>query len=224
MGRFLVIDEISDDVLGDLRRGTLPCGECDACIDGLNCCNGSQTTVREQQLIARLDRIQMEKNKLESAIANHRDQRGDDRCYLDDAELYAVIGEEQAVTALPPKEVFLANCARFHASRQKPGETYETEEDRHRALKTLLVEWQIALHSILPGFHHDVNPPSSLSPKDVRAAYEVLTEERDRLHEVILSGEKGTTGQCPWCKQFVHSASCPAFEAPGEVRFGAVPG
>lgn len=216
--------EITEAELRDLRIGWTPCGKCDACIDGLNCQqNDSKTTMLETKLLVLVGRLEAERDKLKDAIRNHRDQKGDDRCYLDDAELYAVLGEGEATTTLPPKEQFLANCARFHASRQKPGEPYQTEEDRHRELKTQLVEWQIALHGILPGFHHDINPPSSLSPKDVRAAYEVLTEERDRLHEVILSGEKGTTGQCPWCKQFAHSAKCPAFEAPGVVRFGAVP-
>lgn len=217
-------DEISDEVLEWLRRGSLPCGKCDACIDGLNCQTGALTTLRKQQLLARLDHVQAERDRFGDAIRNHRDQRGDDRCYLDDAELYAVLGEGPAVTVLPPREAFLANCARFHASRQDPSEKYETEEDRHRALKTLLIEWQLALHAVLPGFHHDANPPSSLSPKDVRAAYEVLVEERDRLHELLLDTEKwGPLGTCPWCKQAKHSTDCPAFEASGFIRFGAAP-
>lgn len=61
-------------------------------------------------------------NELEAAIKNHRDQRGDDRCWVDDQELYQVLGDEKANTALPPKEIFMENCARFHASRQAPGD------------------------------------------------------------------------------------------------------
>ena len=37
--------------------------------------------------------------------------------------------------------------------------------------------WQLALHEVVPGFHHDVNPPHTLSPKDVLAAFGVLLEE-----------------------------------------------
>lgn len=62
--------------------------------------------------------------KIEAAIRKHRDQRGDDRCHLDDADLYAVLPEgppDPALLALPPRDVFLANCARFHACRQPHG-------------------------------------------------------------------------------------------------------
>lgn len=60
--------------------------------------------------------------ELEAAIRNHRDQRGDDRCWIDDQELYQVLGDVKANTALPTKEVFMENCARFHATRQAPGD------------------------------------------------------------------------------------------------------
>lgn len=63
-------------------------------------------------------------DQLEAAIRKHRDQRGDDRCWLDDLELYAVLPEgppTHEAMALPPREQFLANCARFHESRQAPG-------------------------------------------------------------------------------------------------------
>ena len=56
---------------------------------------------------------------LEDAIRRHRDQRGDDRCWLDDAELYSVLGEGQPDTTLPPQEEFLSNCARFFECRQR---------------------------------------------------------------------------------------------------------
>ena len=58
--------------------------------------------------------------KLKNAIRNHRDQRGNDRCHLDDAELYQVLGEGQPDTSLPPREEFLANCAKFYECRQAP--------------------------------------------------------------------------------------------------------
>ncbi len=62
--------------------------------------------------------------KYEAAIKNHRDQRGDDRCWLDDYELYDVLDEGlefKANNALPDRETFLANCERFHLCRQTAG-------------------------------------------------------------------------------------------------------
>lgn len=57
--------------------------------------------------------------ELEAAIRKHRDQRGDDRCWLDDQELYTVLGDKPADFTLPPREEFLGNCARFWECRQR---------------------------------------------------------------------------------------------------------
>ena len=59
--------------------------------------------------------------ELEQAIINHRDQKGDDRCWLDDKELYSVLNEPIPDTAgiLPSKEVFLGNCERYYQCRKK---------------------------------------------------------------------------------------------------------
>lgn len=65
-----------------------------------------------------------EVERLKSAIRNHRDQRGNDRCHIDDSALYEALGEPQPNTALPPREAFLAECARFYECRQKPGDVY----------------------------------------------------------------------------------------------------
>lgn len=56
--------------------------------------------------------------RLQEAIREHRDQRGDDRCWLDDLKLYSALGEDViANNNLPPKDKFLANCGRFYDSR-----------------------------------------------------------------------------------------------------------
>jgi hypothetical protein len=58
-------------------------------------------------------------DQLESAIRKHRSQLLDDRCYLDDAELYAVLNDGVvADTRLPPKETFMSNCSHFWECRQ----------------------------------------------------------------------------------------------------------
>ncbi len=62
----------------------------------------------------RQDRIR----QLETAIRTHRDLKGDDRCYLDDATLYEVLGEEVPQCTLPPKCEFLESCGRYWEQRQ----------------------------------------------------------------------------------------------------------
>ena len=62
--------------------------------------------------------------KLRTEIRYHRDQKGDDRCWLDDVKLYKVLPEgekELANFALPCREKFLGSCKRFWESRQEPG-------------------------------------------------------------------------------------------------------
>lgn len=56
--------------------------------------------------------------KYEAAIRRHRDYRGDDRCHLDDGELYAVLPEGDT---RPPVEMAVSpeNCLRFIACRQQ---------------------------------------------------------------------------------------------------------
>jgi hypothetical protein len=89
-------------------------------------------TIREDMLArarkaeAERDASNQEARRLLLIITNHRDQRGDDRCWLDDQDMYTAVGLSPANTALPPAEEFAANCKRFHESRQRPGDKYET--------------------------------------------------------------------------------------------------
>lgn len=82
-----------------------------------------------QRLEEDIDIKKAECDMLTSAIENHKNQKGDDRCWLDDAELYAAAGLKGANTALPPLEEFISNCKRFHASRQNPEHKYVTVEE-----------------------------------------------------------------------------------------------
>jgi hypothetical protein len=63
-----------------------------------------------------------EHERLQAAIRKHRDQKGDNRCWMDDQDLYAALGAESihADTSLPPREEFLESCRRFYAQRQAP--------------------------------------------------------------------------------------------------------
>jgi hypothetical protein len=61
---------------------------------------------------------------LRTAVREHHDQRGDDRCHLDDQKLYhAVLGEgaDPYAGALPPDEDMLESCRRYIQQRRCPG-------------------------------------------------------------------------------------------------------
>ena len=58
-------------------------------------------------------------SNLREAIRKHRDQKGHDRCRLDDDELYAVLpeGKANADTTLPPRDKFLDGCGAYWDAR-----------------------------------------------------------------------------------------------------------
>ena len=63
--------------------------------------------------------LKMEVMVLRQAIRYHRDQRGDDRCWLDDEKLYEQLPERVATDAtLPSEEDFITSCRKFHRCRQ----------------------------------------------------------------------------------------------------------
>jgi hypothetical protein len=66
--------------------------------------------------------------QLENAIRTHRDQRSDDRCWMDDLELYKVLAESGFVddqkapdNRVGDKAAMLVNCARFIERRCEAG-------------------------------------------------------------------------------------------------------
>lgn len=61
--------------------------------------------------------------ELEDAIRKHRDQRGDDRCWQDDEELYKILPEGYEV---PKREVAVewAMCKKYLACRRNPKTEY----------------------------------------------------------------------------------------------------
>jgi len=70
-----------------------------------------------------LSKLQIEIIKLRSIIRYHRDQEGDDRCWLDDELLYESLPETANISpSLPSKEFFMDKCTRFHSKRQDPNQ------------------------------------------------------------------------------------------------------
>lgn len=71
--------------------------------------------------------------QLVTAIREHRDQRGHDRCWLDDRKLYEALGEPlpDDVGLLPNDEEMLDRCRQYIALRRR---LPETEADKHARL------------------------------------------------------------------------------------------
>lgn len=66
------------------------------------------------------DELRQEVQNLRELLRWHRDQKGDDRCWLDDIKLYSALPEGSAGVEfkLPNRDKFLTNCAKFWETRQ----------------------------------------------------------------------------------------------------------
>jgi len=66
------------------------------------------------------DQLREEIVVLRNAMRLHRDERGHDRCWMDDARLYGALPEKKgAVSKLPEWPEFHDNCRRFWEQRQR---------------------------------------------------------------------------------------------------------
>lgn len=119
--------------------------------------------------------LQKQIERLEGAVKEHRSQKLDDRCWMDDQKLYAVLSDgDLGDNATPPKEKMLENCRRYIEQRCKPGEwqTYQQLEQERDSLKSQLAAmeknrdehmgaWQIdRKHEMLSAPHPDCCCPS----------------------------------------------------------------
>lgn len=70
--------------------------------------------------------LQAEVQKLRDGIRAHRDQKGDDNCWLDDQMyLYGLLPEKiGADPELPNKDLMMLNCSRYYECR-KAGKLYK---------------------------------------------------------------------------------------------------
>jgi hypothetical protein len=100
-----------------------------------------------------------EVRRLREGIRAHRDQRGDDRCWLDDEKLYALLPEGTAARTHMDFELMYPNCRRFLETRVHPrdrfawggvpgGSMLPVLEQAERELPALLLsggDWQSLL-------------------------------------------------------------------------------
>lgn len=81
--------------------------------------------------------LRYELERLRRGVREHRDARGDDRCWRDDDALYALLPEGY----VPPKydsAVELERCRQFIASRQHPSTVYISPQRRIDELEQLV--------------------------------------------------------------------------------------
>lgn len=89
-----------------------------------------------ERIVAEWRALRAKRDSLLAAIRKHRDYRGDDRCYLDDGELYAILPEGDT---RPWREVAvtLDNCRKFIICRQQ-GREYVSPQRRIEELEAEL--------------------------------------------------------------------------------------
>jgi len=78
-----------------------------------------------------------------NAIRKHRDQRGDDRCWMDDNELYETTlpeGINGADLRLHAPCEMIINCAKYIAHRQDPSVPYVSPQRTIEELKAKVAE------------------------------------------------------------------------------------
>ncbi len=83
-----------------------------------------------------LDQVVAEAAKLQNAIRQHRDERGDDRCYADDHRLYMVLPEGDT-RPIRETAVTIENCQKYIECRQT-GREYISPQRRIEELETEL--------------------------------------------------------------------------------------
>lgn len=71
-----------------------------------------------------------ERDRLLAAVVSHHAQRADDRCWLDDVELYAAAGlPADGVNLVGDQVAMLKNCERFVANRCAGGGPWQSYAD-----------------------------------------------------------------------------------------------
>lgn len=81
-----------------------------------------------------LDMSQERVRELEDGIRKHRDQRGDDRCWLDDEELYRLLPEGYT-PSVRDSSVELEMCKKYIACRHNPNTEYVSPQRRIEELE-----------------------------------------------------------------------------------------
>lgn len=77
-----------------------------------------------------------EVRRMKAAVVKHHSQKADDRCWLDDDELYAAFGLPPADFAVGDKKAMLSNCERF-LDKRCTGGTWPTYAELEQTIENL---------------------------------------------------------------------------------------
>ncbi len=114
---------------------------------------------------------------LRNAIANHRDQKADDRCWLDDQELYKALGDGNlGDNRVGDKCEMLESCKRFLELRCEDGGPWRTSKQLLAEIDDLNRHIKIAYHFI----NTDVPIILNLNEKEL---YSYFTNWDDRKQQ-----------------------------------------
>lgn len=117
----------------------------------------------------RISKLEREIESLRAAVSKHHAQRLDDRCFLDDEDLYAAFGLPPADVSTPPKEKMLANCERFLDQRCKPGSQWKSYQELEAELAAANEELaKFKDHSRCPVCHQqfEMGQPPHFKPEE----------------------------------------------------------
>jgi hypothetical protein len=139
---------------------------------------------------------------LAAAIRRHRDCRGDDRCWRDDRELYAVLPEGYAP---PPHDsaVELELCRRYIASRHDPATEYVSPQRRIEELEAECDRLRQALAAardsgrVPPALESEGALPSpAATPSPTRRRIYLASSWRNTAQPALVEALRGAGHDC----------------------------
>jgi hypothetical protein len=124
-----------------------------------------------------------ENERLRAAIINHRSQKADDRCWMDDEELYKVLGDcIEADFGVGDKAAMLKNCERFLEQRCVGG-NWPSYAELERRLAQALAE-KAYLENAVNGYaSRDVG--AKFSARVVYKGLEVAVDSLEDLDAIV---------------------------------------
>jgi hypothetical protein len=109
----------------------------------------AKTDTDDDLLTLSRDDLLAETLRLRSGIRDHRDQRGDDRCWLDDDKLYQLLPEKLPAPTAMDAELMLPNCKRFLATRVNPRDRFAWGDTPGGGMLAILAQAERELPSLL---------------------------------------------------------------------------
>ena len=101
-----------------------------------------------------IESLRQQVTDLRAAIIKHRSQKADDRCWMDDQELYAALGDgDLGDNRVGDPHAMWTNCATFIAKRCAvggPWKSYAELEAEFAALKKLCAEQESSIRMMEP--------------------------------------------------------------------------